>query len=191
MIAFIRGTVAAYGADWIIVDNHGMGWRVAYPHTDHIRLNQDIQVFTYMHITENDMALYGFESLQEQDLFERLISVKGLGPKTAMSILGRTTMNRLIESIENGDVSVLKSMPGIGAKTASQIILDLKGKLVTHESDDSKLSDELKDAAEGLKSLGYKQAEVAQAIREMAKQPGLTSEAYLKLALQFLMKKVR
>ena len=191
MIAFIEGRVAAYGADWVVVNNQGIGWKIAYPHTDEISLNQEVRIYTYMHITENDVALYGFRSQEEQDLFIRLIGVKGLGPKTALNMLTRSSMDNIIAAVEQGNVAALKALPGVGAKTASQIVLDLKGKLVTHESDDSKLSDELKDAAEGLKSLGYKQAEVAQAIREMAKQPCLTSEAYLKLALQFLMKKVR
>ena len=69
MIAFIRGTVAAYGADWVIVENNGMGWRISYPHTDTVRLNQNISVYTFMHVSENDVGLYGFESQEEEEFF--------------------------------------------------------------------------------------------------------------------------
>ncbi|NCB33875.1 MAG: Holliday junction branch migration protein RuvA, partial [Erysipelotrichia bacterium] len=88
MIAFICGTVASYGDGWVIIDHDGMGWKISYAHSEQLSLNQTIKIFTYMHLTENDVALYGFESREEQDLFLRLISVKGLGPKTAMNMLG-------------------------------------------------------------------------------------------------------
>ena len=130
MIAFITGTVESYGSDWLIVDHGGMGWKVSYAHTDKIHLNEEVKVFTYLHYTEAELSLYGFESQQEMDLFLRLISVKGLGPKTAMNMLAKASADKIITAVETGDVSVLKSMPGIGAKTASQIVLDLKGKLV-------------------------------------------------------------
>ena len=110
MIAFIKGTITAYGADWIVIEQNGIGWKVFYPHTEAIHLNESVQIFTYMHITENDVSLFGFESQEEQDLFTRLISVKGLGPKTAINMLAHTTSNRLIASIEQGDVNLLKSI---------------------------------------------------------------------------------
>ena len=190
MIAFVSGQVVSYGADWVIVDNHGMGWYINFPHTANLRLHQEVQIYTYMHISENDVALYGFESMEERDLFLRLISVKGLGPRTALNMLSKTTAGRLIMTIEQGDVAYLKSMPGIGNKTASQIILDLKGKLVQHQEEDKQVSDEIRDAIEALKTFGYKQNEINQAVKIIREQPGLTSDAYLKLALQFLAKKV-
>ena len=75
MIAFIKGTVAAYGADWIIVDNNGIGWQLAYAHCEDVSLNQEIRVYAYMSVTENDVSLYGFSSQEEKELFLRLISV--------------------------------------------------------------------------------------------------------------------
>lgn len=193
MIAFIQGTVAAYGADWVILNNQGIGWRIAYPHTDEISLNQDVRIYTYMHITENDVALYGFSSQEEQDLFIRLIAVKGLGPKTAMNMLGKASMNSIIAAVEQGNVSALKALPGVGAKTASQIVLDLKGKLVqvpsaSPKSEAAVYPPEISDALEGLKNLGYKGTEISSAARAMSEKPGLTSQQYLKMGLQFLMK---
>lgn len=189
MIAFVKGNVAAYGVDWIIVDNQGIGWKMNYPHVDRITLNQDVMVFTYLHVTENDVSLFGFESQNELDLFLRLISVKGLGPKTAINMLASTPLDRLIMNIENGDVASLKAMPGIGAKTASQIVLDLKGKLVESSPKAEKYSSAIQDAMEALKNLGYKQGEITQAAKVMSEQPSLTTEEYLRIGLQFLMKR--
>jgi Holliday junction DNA helicase RuvA len=88
MIAFIlRNNCFIWSRLDIIVDHDGMGWQIAYPHTDHIHLNEEIKVYTYMHFTENETSLFGFESQEEKELFLRLISVKGLGPKTAMNML--------------------------------------------------------------------------------------------------------
>ncbi|MBQ3273118.1 MAG: Holliday junction branch migration protein RuvA [Solobacterium sp.] len=188
MIAFIRGTVAAYGADWVIVENSGMGWRISYPHTDTVRLNQNISVYTFMHVSENDVGLYGFESQEEEEFFLRLISVKGLGPRTAMNMLSRTNYRNLIASIEQGNVATLKSIPGIGAKTASQIILDLKGKLVQTAPEDQKYTPAVAEACDALKNLGYKQGEINLAAKVMSEQAGLKTEEYLKIGLQALMK---
>lgn len=191
MIAFIRGTVASYGADWIVVENSGIGWQMAYPHTGDIRLNQEISVHTYMHVSENDVALFGFDSAEEKELFMRLISVKGLGPKTAMNMLAHSGYNTVIAAIEEGNVAVLKKMPGIGAKSASQIVLDLKGKLVAAPVRSQKQAEaswppEIADALEGLKNLGYKQGELIPAANKMSETPGLTTAEYLRIGLKFL-----
>ena len=89
MIAFIKGIVASYTSDSVIVNHNGMGWEIAYPHTDALSLNAEVVIYTYLHIFEGGMNLYGFSSQQEKDLFLRLISVKGLGPKTAMNMLAK------------------------------------------------------------------------------------------------------
>ena len=192
MIAFIRGTVASYTVDSVVVENNGMGWQIAYPHTDQLKLNQEVSVYTYMHITENDMSLFGFESADEKELFLRLISVKGLGPKTAMNMLAKAGYREIIKSIETGDVTALKKMPGIGAKSASQIVLDLKGKLVQIAAPAPKAeaveqySPEIRDALEGLKGLGYKQGELTGAANMMSEKPGLTTKEYLQMGLRFM-----
>ncbi|MBR3363680.1 MAG: Holliday junction branch migration protein RuvA [Solobacterium sp.] len=192
MIAFIKGTVSSYGADWIVVDNHGIGYQMAYPHTDRVRLQQEISVHTYMHISENDVSLYGFESMEEKDLFMRLISVKGLGPKTAINMLTKAGYEAIIGAVETGNVAALKKMPGIGAKSASQIVLDLKGKLVAAPAAANKPAEnyppEIRDAMEGLKNLGYKQNEASAAAKVMMESPGLSTAEYLRIGLRFLSK---
>ncbi|MBQ9327863.1 MAG: Holliday junction branch migration protein RuvA [Solobacterium sp.] len=193
MIAFIKGTVQSYGADWLIIDHDGMGWKVSYAHTDKVHLNMEVMVFTYLHYTEAELSLYGFESQQEMDLFLRLISVKGLGPKTAMNMLAKASADRIITAVENGDVAILKSMPGIGAKTASQIVLDLKGKLVPVEQKQKQEKADLplavEEACEGLRTFGYKQPEINAAADYMKEHPQETTEDYLRIGLKFLMKR--
>lgn len=192
MIAFIRGKVASYGSDWIVVENNGIGWQMSYPHVENVRLNSEISVYTYMHVTENDVALFGFESQEEKELFLRLISVKGLGPKTAMNMLAHSGYSNVVKAIEDGNVAALKKMPGIGAKSASQIVLDLKGRLVAApvrvQNAQPSYPPEIMDALEGLKNLGYKQGELGPAANKMSETPGLTTEQYLRIGLQFLMK---
>lgn len=193
MIAFIKGTVQSYGSDWLIIDHGGMGWKVSYAHTDHIHLNEEVMIYTYLHYTEAEMSLYGFESQEEQELFLRLISVKGLGPRTAMNMLAKASADKIILAVENGDVSVLKSMPGIGAKTASQIVLDLKGKLVPVQNKASKgetqtYPKEIEEACDALRNLGYRQSEISSAADYMNKNPQDSTQKYIKLGLQFLVR---
>ena len=193
MIAFIKGTVDSYGTDWLVIDHDGMGWKVFYPHTDKIHLQEEVTVFTYLHYTEAELSLYGFESQQEMELFLRLISVKGLGPKTAMGMLARADAEKIIMAVENGDVSVLKSMPGIGAKTASQIVLDLKGKLVPvavkQKGQQETFPKEIEEACDALRNLGYRQSDIASAADYMKSKPQAKTEDYIRMGLQFLMKK--
>ena len=190
MIAFIKGKVSSYGVDWVVLENEGIGWYINYPHSDTLKLNDNVIIYTYMNVTENDVSLFGFESLEEKELFLKLISVKGLGPKTALNMLSRSNYNNLIATIEQGNVDTLKAIPGIGAKTASQIILDLKGKLVATTNNSKKYSSEINDACEALKNLGYKQGEIASAANIMSERPNLSTEEYVKIGLQHLMKKM-
>lgn len=191
MIAFISGTVSSYTADTIVLDHNGMGWQISYAHTDQIHLGESIKVYTYLHITENDMKLFGFESQEEKELFLQLISVKGLGPKTAMAMFSKGSASKIIGAIESGNVSYLKSMPGIGAKSASQIILDLKGRLVETENTQKKkesYSKEITEAMEGLKNFEFKPGEIAKAGQYMNEHPGLTTEEYIRMGLRFINK---
>ncbi|MBE6118824.1 MAG: Holliday junction branch migration protein RuvA [Solobacterium sp.] len=188
MIAFVQGKVVSYDADHIVVENQGIGWDIAWPHADRIHLNEEVRIYTYMHISENDIGLYGFESSEEKNLFLKLISVKGLGPKTAMNMLAVASTDRLINAVEQGDVAMLKRLPGIGAKTAGQIILDLKGRLVQTDSKAETYAQPVQEALEALKNLGYKQGELQIAGKYMSEKPGLSTEEYLKIGLQALVK---
>ncbi|NLC96054.1 MAG: Holliday junction branch migration protein RuvA [Erysipelotrichaceae bacterium] len=188
MIAFIKGIVSSYGIDWVILENNGIGYKINFIHPNELSLNKEKIIYTYQHVREDEISLYGFLSLEEKELFLKLINVKGIGPKSALNILSKSDYKKLIISIENKDITFLKTMPGVGAKTASQIILDLKGKLISEKSDNI-LNDELSDAIEGLKNLGYKQGEINTITNTLLQNPNLSSDEYLKMGLQLLMKK--
>ena len=187
MIAYLNGTVAHITPDFLIIDVNHVGYRVYFNRPENVHLNQTITVYTHHYIREDATELFGFLDPKELDLFEKLISVKGLGVKTAQGMLTYSTYDRLVLAIEHADVLALKTMPGIGAKTASQVILDLKGKLVTVANKETgALNDQIKDAFEGLKALGYKAAELSSIQTELLKHPDLDAAGVMKLALQLL-----
>ncbi len=190
MIAFLRGKVCFIGIDWLIIDVQGVGYKVSFSMPETLKLNEETQLFTYQHVREDELSLYGFASLQEQELFLKLISVKGVGPKTAMGIFSKFSYLQIVQSIESQDIEFLKGLPGIGNKTASQILLDLKGKLVS-STEEKEVNAEIVDALEGLKSLGYKSGELKKLAKNFKEHPNLTSDEYLKLGLQLLMKTKR
>ena len=190
MIAFVKGTVYSFGLDHVIIETvSGIGYKVYYNHSQPLTLGQNILLFTYQQIREDAHVLFGFMRKEELELFEKLISVKGLGPKTALGILTAASYSQVVNAIEQGEVAFLKKMPGIGAKTASQIILDLKGKLVSAEESKPVVNSKIMDAMEALKALGYKNAEIQAISKQMQEQDLATAEAYVKLGLQLLLKR--
>lgn len=119
---------------------------------------QEVQVFTYLHVREDALELYGFHTQPERDMFLKLLSVKGIGPKTAMAIIASGAIDKVISAIENGDSRYLQKFPGIGVKASQQIILDLHGKLDFHP--EAKENPKINDVRDALKSMGYNPAEI-------------------------------
>lgn len=190
MIAFIKGKVYSLGNDYIIIENQGIGYYVYVANTQNFSIQMETIIYTYQHVREDAISLFGFQSMEEHDLFMRLIGVKGVGPKTALSMLGVCSAKEMITAIETNDVNQLKKLPGIGAKTAQQIVLDLKGKLVEVPQDGSKEeSDDFKDALEALKALGYKQVDIQSIKKELVSHKGKTVDEYIRLALSILAKR--
>ncbi|MCI5774664.1 MAG: Holliday junction branch migration protein RuvA [Erysipelotrichaceae bacterium] len=190
MIAFIKGIVVAKNLDHIIVENNGVGYRIFFVQFDKVVVNQEACIYTYQHVREDEISLYGFSSQQDHDLFIKLISVKGLGPKTALNAFKISNAANIIKAIENNDLAYIKKLPGVGAKTASQIILDLKGKLVQdNQQANDEVSAAIQDAIDGLKALGYKPAEIQPVIKQLKASPGLSSDEYLKMGLQLMLKR--
>ena len=188
MIAFIRGTVVSYTNDNVIVETSGgIGYRIFMSNPSVLTLNKQTRIYTYQHIREDAQMLFGFINVEEHDLFLRLISVKGIGPKIAINALSVGGWKQIIEAIETNDAAYLKSLPGIGNKAASQIVLDLKGKLV-ETKDVGAIDTNLKDAIEALKSLGYKANEVNPLVKHLRKEEGKSVDEYIKMALQLLAK---
>lgn len=190
MIAFIKGTVYGNYSDSIIIENQGIGYRIYVPNPMKFQIQQETIVYTYQHVREDAITLFGFASLEEHDLFLRLISVKGVGPRTALGMLAIAGANEMIQAIENNDVKYMKSLPGIGAKTASQIVLDLKGKLVEVETkQDKEIKNEIKEAMEALKGLGYKPSELQSIVKELSQSDAASVEEYIRQALGILAKR--
>ena len=176
MIAFIQGTVRLIRTETIVVDVQGIGYEIYVSRPETVHLGKDLFLYTYQYVREDAILLFGFEKEEDYEVFMRLINVRGIGPKSS----------QMIEAIENDDVKRLKSLPGIGAKTASQIVLDLKGKFVSIEKEDTSMDDPAwKETQEALISLGYKANQLTTIKKDLANQ-NLTTEQMLQKALRLL-----
>lgn len=190
MIAFIKGIVHSYSKDSLIIENNGIGYRIYISRPQNVSLNKEVTLYTYQHVREDAITLFGFPTVEEHDLFLQLISVKGVGPKTALGMLAVCPAKEMVSAIETNDVKTLKALPGIGAKTASQIVLDLKGKLVEESIVNEGYENEaLQEAIEALKALGYRSAEINDIRKEMESETNKTVDQYIRLALTLLAKR--
>lgn len=192
MIAFVKGIVHSLRIDSVIVDNQGIGYQIYVPSPQALGLGQETMLYTYQHVREDAITLFGFLTQQELELFMRLISVKGVGPKTVLNMLGVCGADAMVAAIETGDVAMLKKLPGIGAKSAQQIVLDLKGKLVEEPaaSRTGKIGNSnITDAMDALRALGYKQNELSGVEKELAKEKAKSVDEYVRLALGIMLKR--
>ncbi|MCL6616184.1 MAG: Holliday junction branch migration protein RuvA [Anoxybacillus ayderensis] len=197
MIEFIRGYVNYVCPEYIVIENNGIGYQVFTPNPFSFQMNkqQQIVVYTYQYVREDVLALYGFHTRQERSLFSKLLQVSGIGPKGALAILAAGQLEQLVEAIEAEDDKFLCKFPGVGKKTARQMILDLKGKLQAVVPDafpnlftePIEETNPLSEALEALKALGYAEKEI-QKVAPILKQEQLSTEGYIKLALQKLLK---
>ncbi len=186
MYGYIKGIVQKISPQHIIVDNQGIGYLIISPTPYQYHIGETVMLSTYLHVREDILALYGFKDDATLELFLKLISVSGIGPKSALSIVAFDDSNKIIMAIEQGDAKYLTKFPGIGMKSAQQIILDLKGKLVSDEDDLTMLSDASKDVALALEALGYNRKEVSKAIKHINSDQSV--DKALKEALAYLLK---
>lgn len=185
MISFLRGTLLQRAPDSIILDVHGVGYRVRVPTTTLSSLGDlgtSVELYTHLHVREDDLSLYGFATQDELDLFELLLSVSGIGPKVALGILSSASPNEIRSAIAQGDLEILSGIRGIGKKTAQRLVLELKGKVELGE-EISELSPLDGEVAATLINLGYSAAEAQRAARSVR---GTTLEDKLRAALQYL-----
>lgn len=183
MIGYLKGEIIIIEKDHLILNVNDVGYQIQSSKTYTYHIGQKIEFFIYTHVKEDQFTLFGFQNLDEKNLFLQLISVKGVGPKTALNILTSIDYQQLIEAISKEDLNLIKKLPGIGPKSASQIILDLQGKLVVS----TKVNQELSDALEALSLLGYKSSDLKKIESELSNQD-LSSEEYVKLGLSLLLK---
>lgn len=139
MISFIKGEIVKKGLDYLIVDNNGIGYFIntSFSTLNIIKEGEKLLIYTYMHVREDILSLYGFLNQEEIDIFKKLISVSGVGPKAGLSILSTYDTNTIKAIILKDDSTKMSKVPGIGKKTASKIILELKDKVGTIESLDN------------------------------------------------------
>lgn len=199
MYDYIKGIITRVTPEYITLEQGGIGWQIMTPNPYAFHQTEEIQqVFTYLHVREDMQWLLGFKSLEQRELFKKLITVSGIGPKGALAILASGIPSQVIGAIEREDEAFLVQFPGVGKKTARQMILDLKGKLgdlfteiEMPDADVTLLSmaenGALEEAILALQALGYSQRELAKVKTDMQKED-LDTEGYMKLALRLLLK---
>ena len=182
MYDYLRGNITKQIANYIVIECGGVGYKVYTPNPYSFKDIEDTKVYVYNHVREEENTLYGFKTEDERDLFLKLIDVKGLGPRMAITILASCSINGIIDAIDRENILYLKKIPKIGEKLARQIILDLKGKLVLSEQN-NEVSDELTLA---LEALGYKTSDIKNIVGKVDNT--LPIENQIKEALKLLLK---
>ncbi len=183
MFNYIKGTVEAYGSNYISLENNGVGYLIYVPNPYAYQEDKEYKVYIYSHIREEEFTLYGFKTESEREFFLRLINVKGVGPKLALPILA-SPVDSIYDAIERENILYLTKFPKVGDKVARQIILDLKGKLV--RNDDLFTNDGLDELMAVLDSLGYKKGDVKKILPQV--DASLPIEQQIKDALKLLMR---
>ncbi len=205
MINYITGSLVWCGLDAIIVDNQGIGYRISMPGSMIDRLpvrGSEIKVYTYLHVREDLMQLFGFLSMDDLEVFQMLITVNGIGPKAGLAILSMMTPDELRFAVMADDAKSIAKTPGIGAKTAGKLILELKDKLkiqdvvsqaldrgvehMANGEDTGDYSSMVSEATEALVALGYSTTEAMKAVRSVEKTEDMTVEKLLKWSLKQL-----
>ena len=196
MIHYIKGTLEIKLPDSVVIETGGVGFKVSVPSNSRLYMTQEgteISVFTYMNVREDDISLYGFDDEEGLMLFEKLITVNGVGSKAAMAILSAMPSGEVRKAIMYEDADMLTRANGIGKKTAQRIVLDLKDKVGTgadlsvptgmEGAPTSAAPDNKGEAIDALIALGYARAEAAEALVGI-KEQDLSVEEYIKLALK-------
>ena len=201
MIRFLRGEYLYYESGAIVLETPaGIGFRVFISDTSSLLTKHEgevIEVYTYMQVKEDGMALYGFADTEGLALFEQLITVKGVGPKAGLAIMSTGTPNQIKGIIAAGDAASIAMAPGIGKKTAERVILELKDKVSALPFEGADISGgfapaaapgsgERGEAVVALTTLGYSKKEAEAAVASVP-EDGLTAEEYVKKSLKFLL----
>lgn len=200
MFAYIKGTLEIKGTDYIVVDVMGIGYKIFMPSTTINKLGEIgeiVKVHTHYHVREDEISLYGFATLEELRMFELLINVSGVGAKSANTILANITPSNFALAVITNNVKELTKLPGIGAKSAQRIILELKDKLKTEEaiaSSDDEIQEVITkegnshEAITALQVLGYPVKDATRAVTSFDSSE-MTVEEIIKKALLYFSKK--
>ncbi|KKB39693.1 Holliday junction DNA helicase RuvA [Bacillus thermotolerans] len=198
---YIKGSVVSVTPEYIVIENNGIGYQLLTPNPFAFSKHeqQTVTVYVYQHVREDVLALYGFISMEEKRLFEKLISVSGIGPKGALAVLASGDPQQVVTAIEEEDEAFLTKFPGVGKKTARQMILDLKGKLAEVvpeffpslfqpdlQEKKAGSSNELEEALLALEALGYSAREIKK-VSSKLKLEQLSTDQYIRKGLQLLL----
>ena len=202
VISYIRGPLEEKREDSVVVEAGNIGYRIFIPSSvlgELPGLGEEVKIYTYFSVREDGMSLFGFLSRQDLEMFRQLIGVNGVGPKSALGILSALKPDVLRLAVISGDAKAISKAPGVGAKTAQRIILDLKDKIKAEDvlfagadleesskTDLSGMAEAGKEAVEALTALGYSASEAQTAVKKVAITEGMTSEDVLKGALKHL-----
>ncbi|HIW88850.1 MAG TPA: Holliday junction branch migration protein RuvA [Candidatus Ligilactobacillus excrementipullorum] len=202
MYEYFSGYVTDVTPHYIVLEINGIGYRlnVANPYSYFVDTTKKQKIYIYQAVRENDISLFGFKDFPEKQLFLKLISVSGIGPKSALAILATEDHAGLVNAIDANDETYLTKFPSIGKKTAKQIILDLKDKMADLTTQTPLVDDQqqltqaddpvyLKETLEALLALGYTKAEVKRVGKKLREFSGNSTDEYLRQALKLLMKK--
>ena len=193
MIGFLRGALVERHPTQLVLDVHGVGYEVLVPLSTYekfVENGQTITLLTHLHVREDSMQLFGFATIDEKKLFQRLIAVSGIGPKVALGILSGCSTKDFYRFIRQREVSRLTALPGVGKKTAERLILELRDKLPEMDADlalseQSERASQIDEALLALVSLGYNRAQAEKVVRRIhAGTPTADAEMLIKLALR-------
>ena len=201
MYEYLIGKITAINPHYIVVEVNGIGYQLQVANPFRYEENSTQKVYVYQAVRESDVTLYGFYDLAEKQLFLKLISVSGIGPKSALAILATNDQGGFVAAINADDEAYLTKFPSIGKKTAKQIILDLKGKMDDIETPTPMVDQQnlaldfdneqpyLKEALEAMLSLGYTKTEVKKVSKKLKDFQADSTDAYLSAALKLVLKK--
>lgn len=176
MLAFIKGQIIFKTNTYLIIENQGLGYKVFISPEALAELNKgdEVSFFLYHNVKEDAEDLYGFNLAKDLEMFEMLISVSGIGPKSGLSLMSLTDTDHLKTSIASGDVSLLTKVSGVGKKTAERVVLELRDKVAKLESETQasglEFSQNLSDEIDALMSLGYSLQESREALKKVDKE---------------------
>ena len=194
MIGFVEGIIEYIDADKIVVNNNGVGYNVFMPASqiDTLNVDETVRVFTYLNVREDAMQLFGFLTRDDLEVFKLLITVNGIGPKGGLAVLSAITTDDLRVAVISEDAKAISKAPGIGAKTAQKVIIELKDKLNLEDVLEPKLdanfqvndNNSMSEAVMALVALGYSQADAYRAVKSIDNIEELDVENVIKMALK-------
>ena len=187
LVTSISGTLQRTGEDWAEISMGGITLRISIPGTaiDSVgRVGQTVTLYTSLQVREDSLSMYGFPTEDERRTFETLLNISGIGPRLALAMLGRFSPLSLSQAVEAGDTRALSTVPGVGRRTASRIVLELKGKLELDFGRSDAAAGVDSDLADALTALGYRYTEAREAIARTGSE--VPEEERIRAALEYL-----